>query len=95
MSENKKYNIIIRDNHVIYNTKTKFDEGTSVKIPSYIIQDILQGNKSLLLKFNNETLTFYNNTEELKKSIISIENKTFKGEFRKEAIEYNLVKIKI
>lgn len=95
MGENKQYNIIIRDNHVVYNTKTKFDGGTSVKIPSYIIQDILQGNKSLLLKFNNETLTFFNNTEELKRSIITIESKIFKGEFRKEPIEYNLVKIKI
>lgn len=88
------YNIIIRDTHVIYNTKTIFNNDT-VKIPSYIISDIIKGNKTLLLKHNHEVTLGYYTTSEVKEGISFINAKVYNGVFKKSPIEYNLVNFKI
>lgn len=89
----KKKNILIRTDFVIYNTNSIYKDKI-VKIPSYIIQDVIEGNKKILIKCNNNNLALYT-TAELKNKLVTVESKIYKGKFRQENIEYNLANVKI
>ena len=89
---NKDKNIIIRNDFVIYNTKALFDN--KVKLPSYVMQDVIEGNKRILIRLNGKDLIIYT-TEQLKKNLITVEAKVYDGFFKKEKIQYNLAQIKI
>ena len=56
MNEKRK-NILIRSGYVIYNTENIYDipgDKHMVKIPSYLIDEVIRGNKTLIIKKNNE-----------------------------------------
>lgn len=89
----KKKNILIRTDFVIYNTKSIY-KNKIVKIPTYIIQDVIEGNKRILIKCNDNNLALYT-TEELKHNLVTVESKVYTGRFRQQNIAYNLANIKI
>ena len=93
MNSQKKGNITIRTDFVIYNTKSLFDK-VIVKVPSYVIQDVIAGNKNILIKLNEKNIALYT-TQQLKENIVTVEAKIYEGFFRKEKIKYNLTKIRI
>lgn len=92
MNSSTKGNITIRVDFVIYNTKSKFNN--VIKIPSYVIHDVIEGNKKLLIKLNDKNIRLYT-TEQLKKNLVTVEAKVYDGFFRKEKIQYNLTQIKV
>ena len=88
MNEKKK-NILIRSNYVIYNTENLYDlpnERHMVKIPSYLIDEIIKGNKTLLIKKSHEKNLAVYTTEQLKQKLITIESKNYFGTFKNEKI---------
>lgn len=89
-------NILIRTDFNIYNTMNIFNDEINdiVKIPSYLIQDVLENNKNLLIKFQQVNIALYT-TDELKKKLIRVESKIYNGRFRQEDIQYNLVQVKV
>lgn len=89
----KKKNILIRTDHVIYNTKSIY-KNQIVKIPTYIIHDVIEGNKRILIRCNHNNVALYS-TEELKKKLVTVESKIYTGVFRKKSIAFNLAQIKI
>jgi len=89
----KKKNILIRTDFVIYNTKSLFNDKI-VKIPTYIMQDVIEGNKRILIKLNDKNLVLYT-TEELKRKLITVESRIYTGKFRDNPITYNLAQIEI
>jgi len=89
----KKKNILIRTDFVIYNTKSLFNDKI-VKIPTYIMQDVIEGNKRILIKLNDKNLVLYT-TEELKRKLITVESRIYRGKFRDNPITYNLAQIEI
>lgn len=90
---NKK-NVLIRSDFNIYNTKSLFNEGMMVKIPSWIIQDAIENNKNILIKLNQVNIANYT-TAELKRNLITVESKVYQGKFRNQDINYNLCQIKV
>lgn len=88
-----KKNIFIRTDFVVYNTKKIYDENI-VKIPSYVIQDIIEFNKSILIKLNDRNIVLYT-TNELKKNLKTVEAKVYSGRFRNEDVKYNLALIEV
>lgn len=90
---NKK-NVFIRTDFNIYNTKSLFNDGTTVKIPSWIVQDTIENNKNLLIKLNQINVANYT-TVELKRNLITVESKVFNGKFKNKEITYNLCQIKV
>lgn len=90
---NKK-NVLIRSDFNIYNTKSLFNEGTMVKVPSWVIQDAIENNKNILIKLNQVNIANYS-TKELKNNLITVESKVYKGRFKHQDINYNLCQIKI
>lgn len=94
MNSAKKKNILIRTDFVIYNTKTMFNEGKTVKVPSYIIQDVIENDKGIMITIEGKYLVTYT-TDQLKKNLVTVESKIYKGKFRNEEITYNLCKINI
>lgn len=91
-------NVIIRKTFVIYNTNSTYEtiSGTTiVKVPSYVIDNVILNKKSILLKLGNESNLALYTQEELKKKISTIESKKYAGYFQGEKIEYNLIQIEI
>lgn len=88
-----KKNVLIRTDFNIYNTHRLYEKNI-VKIPSYIIQDVIENNKRILIKLNQTNIALYT-TEELKKNLITVESRIYSGRFRNENIKYNLANIKI
>lgn len=89
----EKYNIEIRTDYVMYNTKGIY-KGGIVKIPTYIMQDVIDGNKSILIKLNFKNLVHYS-SDQLKKNLVTVESRIYEGKFKNENIKYNLAKIKV
>lgn len=92
MTKTKK-NILIRTDFVIYNTKSLY-QNEVVKIPSYIIQDVIENNKRILIKLNDSNIALYT-SDELKKNLSTVESRVYEGRFRNESITYNLCQINI
>lgn len=87
-------NLIVRENLVIYNTKTLFDEGTTFRFPDYLLRILSENNKDLLLKYNGEVKCSYT-YDELKSSIITVTNTVYAGVHKGKPVTYNLVVIKL
>lgn len=87
-----KKNIQIREDFVIYNTKTMFDD--CVKIPSYVIQEIMNKERRIMIRFNGKYLNLYT-PEELKSKLVTVESRVYDGWFKAEKIKYNLVLVKV
>ncbi len=92
MTKTKK-NILIRTDFVIYNTKSLY-QNEVVKIPSYIIQDVIENNKRILIKLNDSNIALYT-SDELKKNLSTVESRVYQGRFHNQDITYNLCQINI
>ena len=97
MNEKRK-NILIRSGYVIYNTENVYDipgDKHMVKIPSYLIDEVIRGNKTLLIKKSHEKNLALYTVEQLKKKLITVESKNYFGVFKNEQIKYNLTHIEV
>ena len=91
MSKDKK-NITIGEHFVVYNTKTMRE--SIVKIPSYLIEEVLSKNKKIIIQSNKKTVAVYDIVA-LKKNIMSVERTVYDGWLNGEEIQYNLALIKV
>lgn len=94
----KKKNIIIRKTFVIYNTNKVYELESNkkiVKIPSYVIDNVILNKKTILIKVGNDSNLALYTQEELRKKISTIESKKYDGYFQGEKIEYNLIQIEV
>lgn len=89
----RKKNILIRFDFVIYNTKNLYQKKI-VKIPTYIMQDVIEGNKRILIKLNETNIALYN-TEDLKKHLVTVESRVYNGRFKNQNIKYNLAQVAV
>lgn len=90
----KPRNLSIRQNTVIYNTKTLFDDNTTFRFPDYLLPILSENNKTLILKHKNKVLCIYK-FEELKNNIITVTGTSYVGSHQGKEVEYNLVVIKL
>ena len=98
---NKKKNILIREGYVIYNTKKLYflDDNNNitsmVKIPSYVLDNVFDDNKRLLIKLNHSKNIAIYTSDEVKNNLITVEQKIYDGTFRGKKIKYNLTHIEV
>lgn len=92
--KSKQKNLIIREKFVRYNAHNLYDDGTTFRLPDYLINVINQGDKNLIFCHKGKTVCIYTH-KELLESIETISNVAYEGVFNNEPIVYNLAVIKI
>jgi hypothetical protein len=88
MCKKKNRNIEFLPGTVKYNAIRKFDDNV-VKIPSYVIAEVIAKKSTLKIYHRNVFLTSYT-WENIYNFIKKIEQKVYKGKFRDKSIEYKL-----
>lgn len=94
MSKNEISNIIISKDLIIYNAISLYEDNTLFRMPSYLVNEVVDHNRKLLVKHNDKVLRYYT-PDELMKSIQSVDKKIHQGVFRREPITFNITVFKI
>lgn len=84
----KKRNIQFLPKRIKYNAIKKFDRGI-IKIPTYIIDEIIKEKMVIDILHNGKLLKTYT-YENIRNYIIRTENKQYSGKFRRKDITYKL-----
>lgn len=87
-------NIIVRQNIVIYNALTLYDNDTTFRLPDYLLNIIEANNRKLLLKHKGKTVRLYTQ-KELLENIISVGSTTYEGSFENKDIRFNLLIVQL
>lgn len=92
---NKKRNIIFfpKSNKIRYNAIKKFNDST-IKIPTYIINEVFQNKMKIAIYHNNSHIVTYS-YDNLFSFIQNTDKKEYKGKFRRKDIIYKLSNVAI
>lgn len=94
MQKKSESNIIIRKDLIIYNAKTLYDDNTHFRMPSYLVNEVVDHGRKLILRHEGENIRYYTG-KELLNSIVSVDKKSHTGVFKKQPIEFNITVFKI
>lgn len=86
--------MIIGKHQIIYNALTLYNGGTEFRMPSYLVNEVVDKKKILILKHNGENLRSYTGSE-LLNSIVSVDKKIIEGTFEGQPISFNITVFKI
>lgn len=89
----KKRNIQFLKDKIKYNAIRKF-KGDVIKVPSYVIDEVFKHKIDIEISHNDKKVVTYS-YDNLFHFIDKIENKQYKGKFRKKDITYSLTHIRI
>ena len=92
--QKKESNIIIRQDLIIYNALKLYNDDTLFRMPSYLVNEVVDYNRKLVLKHNDEILRSYTG-QELIKAISTVDKKPIKGMIKGKPIEFNITVFKI
>lgn len=92
MSKNKNRNIEFLPGTVKYNAIKRFDEGI-VKIPSYVIAEVISKKATLKIYHQKKFLVSYT-WDNIFNFIKKIEKRVYHGKFRDSDIDYQLNQVK-
>lgn len=94
MQKKQESNIIISKDLIIYNAKTLYDNDANFRMPSYLVNEVVDNNRKLILRHKGENIRHYS-PDELLKAIVSVDKKTHTGVFKRQPIEFNITVFKI
>lgn len=92
--QKKQSNIIIRNDVVIYNALTLYEDDSQFRMPSYLVNEVVDNNRKLLLRHKGTNIRHYTG-KELLNAIESIDKKLYNGVFKGQPIKYNITVFKI